>query len=93
MNSDEIWVHEKEILTNEIFVPVGHIWKFDLERSKKKTFNFGVKFNFSKFRMEPVMHDFLAITENQKKRSQNNRVTIAGKLLEKSVGNCYSQFQ
>ena len=39
------------------------------------------------------MHDFLAITENQKRRSQNNRVIIAGKLLEKSVGNCYSQFQ
>ena len=48
-------------------VPVGHIWKFDLERSKK-TLDFGVKFNFSKFRMEPVMHDFLARTENQKKR-------------------------
>ena len=55
-------------------VPVGHIWKFDLERSKK-TLDFGVKFNFSKFRMEPVMHDFLARTENQKKKSeqfQNN---------------------
>ena len=38
------------------------------------------------------MHDFLAITENQK-REENDRVTIAGKLLEKSVGNCYSQFQ
>ena len=57
-----------------MYVPVGHIWKFDLERSKK-TLDFGVKFNFSKFRMEPVMHDFLARTENQKKRSeqfQNN---------------------
>ena len=31
-----------------IRVPVGHIWKFDLERSKK-TLDFGVKFNFSKF--------------------------------------------
>ena len=37
-----------------------------LREAKKKTLNFGVKFNFSKFRMEPVMHDFLAITENQK---------------------------
>ena len=43
-------------------VPVGHIWKFDLE-----TLNFGVKFNFSKIRMGPVMHDFLAITESQKR--------------------------
>ena len=44
-------------------------------RGAKKTLDFGVKFNFSKFRMEPVMHDFLAITENQKKKSeqfQNN---------------------
>ena len=47
-------------------MPVGHIRKFDLERSKK-TLDFGVKFNFSKIRMEPVMHDFLAITESQKR--------------------------
>ena len=59
---------------------------------KARTLNFGVKFDFSKIRMEPVMHDFLAITESQKKKSENNRVTIAGKLQDKSVGNCYSQF-
>ena len=34
---------------------------------KARAFNFGVKFNFSKIRMEPVMHDFLAITENRKR--------------------------
>ena len=45
-------------------MPVAHIWKFDLE---KRALNFGVKFNFSKIRMEPVMHDFLAITESQKR--------------------------
>ena len=39
-----------------------------LRGAKKKTLDFGVKFNFSKFRMEPVMHDFLARTENQKKK-------------------------
>ena len=50
---------------SHIRVPVGHIWKFDLERSKKHLI-LGVKFNFSKIRMEPVMHDFLAITESQK---------------------------
>ena len=33
--------------------------------------------------MEPVKHDFLAITESQQKRSQNNRVTIAEKLSDK----------
>ena len=30
--------------------------------------DFGVKFNFSKIRMEPVMHDFLAITESQNQK-------------------------
>ena len=34
---------------------------------KARALNFGVKFNFSKIRMEPVMHDFLAITENRKR--------------------------
>ena len=34
---------------------------------KTRTLNFGVKFDFSKIRMEPVMHDFLAITENRKR--------------------------
>ena len=32
-----------------------------------KTLDFGVKFNFSKIRMEPVMHNFLAITESRKR--------------------------
>ena len=45
--------------------PVGHIWKFDLEEHEIR--NFGRKFNFSKFRMEPVMLNFLAKTENPKK--------------------------
>ena len=34
---------------------------------KARTLNFGVKFDFSKIRMEPFMHDFLAITERQKR--------------------------
>ena len=34
---------------------------------KARALNFGVKFNFSKIRMEPVMHDSLAITENRKR--------------------------
>ena len=29
------------------------------------------------------MHDFLAITEKPKKRIQNDRITIAGKLSDK----------
>ena len=42
------------------------VWPWE----EQKTLDFGVKFNFSKFRMEHVMHDFLAITENQKKKSE-----------------------
>ena len=34
---------------------------------RTRTLNFGVKSDFSKLRMEPVMHDFLAITENRKR--------------------------
>ena len=58
-------------------VPVGHIWKFDLEEYKLR--NFWIKFIFSKYRIEPVMLNFLAKTENLKRQDQNNRLTIAGK--------------
>ena len=34
---------------------------------KARALDFGVKLSFSKFRMEHVMHDFLAITESQKR--------------------------
>ena len=61
------------------YVPVGHIWKFDLE--KHKTRNFGRKFNFSKFRMEPVMLNFLATTENIRKIRSEYPIYNRGKLL------------
>ena len=32
-----------------------------------RALNFEVEFNFSKIRMEPVMHEFLAITESRKR--------------------------
>ena len=70
-------------------VPVGHIWKFDLEEHELR--NFGRKFNFFKIRMEPVMLNFLAKTENLRNRSSEHP-TIAGKYLKKAAGNCYSQF-
>ena len=58
-----------------MYVPVGHIWKFDLEEYELR--NFGMKFNFSKIRIEPVMPNFLAKTENLKntrsKRPNYNR--------------------
>ena len=52
------------LLISAIFVPVGHIWKFDLEEYEVR--GFGLKFNFSKIRIEPVMLSFLATTENIK---------------------------
>ena len=72
-------------------VPVGHIWKFDLEEYGQR--NFGVKCNFSKIRIEPVMLNFLAKTENLRKtRPKNDRIIIAGKWSNLAAGNCYSQF-
>ena len=68
-------------------MPVGHIWKFDLEEYELR--NFGRKFNFSKIRIEPVMLNFLAKCEKLRKtrseRPDNNRGKVvnlsSGKLL------------
>ena len=46
-------------------MPVGHIWKFDLE--KTFSLDFGAKCNLSEFRTEHVMLKFLATTENSRK--------------------------
>ena len=40
-----------ECIASSANVPVGHIWKFDLEEYELR--NFGRKFNFSKTRIEP----------------------------------------
>ena len=68
-------------------MPVGHFWKFDLEEYELS--NFGMKFNFSKNRIEPFMHNFFAKTENlrntRSERPNNNRGKVvnlsSGKLL------------
>ena len=64
-------------------MPVGHIWKFDLEKYEQR--NFGVRCYFSKIRIEPVMLNFLAITENLRnaKRSEQPNYN-RGKVVEKS---------
>ena len=55
------------------YLPVGHIWKFDPEEFEQR--NFGVKCNFSKIRIEPVMLNFLAKTENLRKtRSEQPKI-------------------
>ena len=71
-------------------MPVGHIWKFDLEQRKKN--DFGVKCNFSKIRNEHVMLKFLAATKNIRKIGSEEPNYNCGKVVEKTAGNCYSQF-
>ena len=73
-----------------ISVPVGHIWTFDLEQYEQR--NFGVKCNFSKIRIEPVMLNFLATTKNLRNARSEQPNYNRGKVVEKAAGNCYSQF-
>ena len=65
-------------------MPVGLIWKFDLE----KTFglDFGVKCNFSKIQIEHDMLKFLATTENIIKMRSENSNYNRGKVVKKSTG-------
>ena len=65
-------------------VPVGHIWKFDLEEYKLR--NFWIKFIFSKYRIEPVMLNFLAKTENLKKTRSEQPINNRGKAVNLSCG-------
>ena len=55
-------------------VPVGHIWKFDLEEYEIR--GFGMKFNFSKIRIEPFMLCFLASTENNKNKIRTTEIQL-----------------
>ena len=66
------------------YVPVGHIWKFDLEQCEWH--DFGVKWNFSKIRIGHVMLKFLATTENIRKIRSEQPIYNRGKVLEKSSG-------
>ena len=65
-------------------MPVGHIWKFDLEEYEVR--NFERKFIFSKIRIEPVMLNFLAKTENLRYRRSEQPIYNRGKVVEKSSG-------
>ena len=55
-------------------MPVGHIWKFDLEEYEIRSF--GMKFNFSKIRIEPVMLNFFATTENIRKKIRETELQL-----------------
>ena len=71
-------------------MPVGHIWKFDLELNVN--LDFGEKSNFSNNQIEPVMLKFLATTQNTRKIEQMIRMRIAGKLLKNTRVKFFSQF-
>ena len=65
---------------------LGYYDTFDLLitlKKKKKIF-------FSKFRMEPVMLNFLATTENIRKIRSEHPIYNRGKVPKKAAGNCYS---
>ena len=66
-------------------MPVGHIWKFDLEQYEQR--NFGVKWKFSKIRNEPVMLKFLTTTENIRNTRSEQSYYNRGKVVEKAGGN------
>ena len=66
-------------------MPVGHIWKFDLE--KTFSLNFEVKSNFSKIRIEHVMLKFLATTEKIRKTRSEGSNYNRGKSVKNSRGN------
>ena len=53
---------------------------------------FGMKFNFSKIRMEPVMLSFLATTENIKYKIRTAELQLRESCQKYTVGNCYSQY-
>ena len=65
-------------------VPVGHTWKFDLE--KTFSLDFGVKCNFSKTRIEHAMLKFLATTENIRKIGSEYSNYNRGKVVKNSCG-------
>ena len=72
-------------------MPVGHIWKFDLEKYEKR--NFGVKCNFSKIRIEPVMLNFLATTENLRNEKSEPPSYNRGKVVKKQREIAIRNFQ
>ena len=65
-------------------MPVGHIWKFDLENMF--ILDVGVKCNISKIRIEHVMPKFRATTENIRKIRTEDSNFNRGKSVKNSSG-------
>ena len=59
-------------LESGVYVPVGHVWKFDFEQREKH--DFGMKWNFSKIRIGHVVLNFLATTENLRNRRSRKSI-------------------
>ena len=77
--------HDEDIhLESGEYVPVVHIWKFDLEQYEQC--NFGVKWNFSNIRIELVVLKFLATTENLRNTRSEQSNYNRGKVIKKSSG-------
>ena len=72
------------------YVPVGHIWKFDLERHEYTWFSSEVL--FFKISNEACHAQFSRDNWKHKIRNQNDRIYNCGKVLMKTAGNYYSQF-
>ena len=71
-------------------MPVGQIWKFDLEQYEQH--DFGVKWKISKIQKEYVMLNFLGTTENLRNTRPEQSNYDRGKVAKLAAGNCYSQF-
>ena len=86
------WIHcqtaarDEDIdLESAEYVPVGQIWKFDLEEHEIR--GFGMKLHFFKFRMESVMLSFLATTENIKYKIRTTELQLRENCQINTVGN------
>ena len=65
-------------------MPVGHIWKSDIEKAFSPDFE--VKSNFSKIRIEHIMLKFLATTENTRKIRSEDSNYKRGEVVKNSSG-------
>ena len=63
-------------------MPIGHIWKFDIELNVKRYFLVR-KSNFSNIRIETIMLKFLATTAYTRKRHTENSSDRCEKLARK----------
>ena len=72
-------------------MPVGRIWKFDLEEYELR--NFGRKFNFSKIEWSLSCSNFSRKLKISEIEDQNIRFTIAGKYLKKQREIAIRNFQ